>query len=146
VRRPDACSWDIDRPDGVVRSLQISEYKVEPSEAVLARNLLSNDDSRSAGGDKPEPLWPEVKISGESFALPGAGEILARTASTPHIDCVGPSCVSQGSAPDSNPAEEMALPVASNVCGFDVSDRSLINNSRGQLSSLDQVAGPLGGI
>lgn len=36
MRTANARSWNIDRLDGVVRSLQVSEYKVEPSEAVLA--------------------------------------------------------------------------------------------------------------
>jgi hypothetical protein len=37
----------------------------------------------------------------------------------------------------------VALPVASDVGRLEVSDRSFIDNSRGQLSGLDQVAGPL---
>jgi hypothetical protein len=48
VRRPDARSRYIDRPDGKTCSFQIIEYKVEPSEAVLALNLFSNNDVRAA--------------------------------------------------------------------------------------------------
>jgi hypothetical protein len=44
VRGADARSAEIDRPDGVTRSFQISLYKVEPHEAVLACNLFTNDD------------------------------------------------------------------------------------------------------
>jgi hypothetical protein len=40
VRRADARSAQIDRPAGVIRSFQVSLNKVEPSKAVLARNLL----------------------------------------------------------------------------------------------------------
>jgi hypothetical protein len=47
VRRPDARSAQISRPDGVARCFQVSLYKVEPIEAVLARNLLSKDDWRA---------------------------------------------------------------------------------------------------
>jgi len=47
VRRADARSAGIGRPDGVARCFQVSVYKVEPSEAVLARNLLSNNDVRT---------------------------------------------------------------------------------------------------
>ncbi len=122
MRTADARSWDIERPDGVVRSLQVSEYKVEPSESVLARYLLSNDDSRSTGSDEPEPLRPEVALIGEASPLPGLRERLAGTAAGPHVDVVGPSGVSQGTGPDADAAEEVALPVAGNVGGLEVSD------------------------
>jgi hypothetical protein len=68
VRTADARSWQIERPAGVTSTLQISEYKVEPRPSSLARNLLSNDDSRSTGVDETEPLRPEVEITGESAA------------------------------------------------------------------------------
>jgi len=35
MRRAEARSAGIDRPDGVARSFQVSVYKVEPTEAVL---------------------------------------------------------------------------------------------------------------
>jgi len=44
VRRTDARSAQIRRPDGVTASFQVSENKIEPREAVLARRLLSKDD------------------------------------------------------------------------------------------------------
>jgi hypothetical protein len=44
MRRADARSAQISRPDGVARSFQVSAYKVEPPEAVLARNLFAKDD------------------------------------------------------------------------------------------------------
>lgn len=50
--RADARSAEIDRPAGVGRSFQVSLYKVEPSEAVLARNLLAKDDARAALSDE----------------------------------------------------------------------------------------------
>jgi hypothetical protein len=43
VRRPEARSAQIRRPDGVTRSFQISRNNVEPSEAVFGRNLLAKD-------------------------------------------------------------------------------------------------------
>jgi hypothetical protein len=53
MRRADARSAEIDRPAGVARSFQVSLYKVEPSEAVLARNLLAKDDGRATLLDEP---------------------------------------------------------------------------------------------
>jgi hypothetical protein len=44
VRPTDARSAQIGRPDGVTRSFQVRRNKVEPREAVRARNLLSKDD------------------------------------------------------------------------------------------------------
>jgi hypothetical protein len=48
VRRAEARSAEIERPDGVTRSFHVSLNKVEPSKSVLARNLLAKDDARSA--------------------------------------------------------------------------------------------------
>jgi hypothetical protein len=53
VGRADARSAEINRPAGVARSFQVSLYKVEPTEAVLACNLLTSDDSGSALLDEP---------------------------------------------------------------------------------------------
>jgi len=58
VRSADARSADIDRPDGVTFDFQVSVNKVEPSEAVLACNLLAKDDRRSALRDEPVPSGP----------------------------------------------------------------------------------------
>jgi hypothetical protein len=43
VRRADARSAQICRPDGVARRFKVSLYKVEPHEAVRACNLLAKD-------------------------------------------------------------------------------------------------------
>ena len=58
VRRAEARSAGIDCPAGVARSFQVSRYKVEPSEAVLACNLLAKDDWRAALFDKPVEVRP----------------------------------------------------------------------------------------
>lgn len=58
MRRADARSALIERPDGVSLAFQVSVYKVEPSEAVLARNLLAKDDARAALSDEMEPVRP----------------------------------------------------------------------------------------
>lgn len=43
VRRAEARSAQIDRPDGVALTFHVSLNKVEPSEAVFACNLLPKD-------------------------------------------------------------------------------------------------------
>lgn len=58
VRRADARSAEIDRPDGVSLSFQVVLYKVEPSKAVLARNLLAKDDARVELADEVMPVRP----------------------------------------------------------------------------------------
>jgi hypothetical protein len=52
MRRTDARSAKIDRPEGICRSFHVRLYKVEPSEAVFARNLLPKDNARSESGNK----------------------------------------------------------------------------------------------
>jgi len=66
MRRADAASWCIKYPEGVVRAFQVRTNKVDPSEPVLARYLLTKDPSRSAGVDEPEPLGPEMLLVGET--------------------------------------------------------------------------------
>jgi hypothetical protein len=66
VRRADARSAKIGRPDGVTLALQVSRNKVEPDEAVRTRNLLAKDDCRATLADEIEPDWPEVALVGEA--------------------------------------------------------------------------------
>jgi hypothetical protein len=58
VRRTEARSAGIDRPNGVTRTFQVSLYKVEPSKSVFACNLLSKDRDRSALIDEVVEGWP----------------------------------------------------------------------------------------
>lgn len=58
VRGADARSAQIGSPDGVTLAFQVSVNKVEPTEAVLARNLLSKDRCRSALADEMEERGP----------------------------------------------------------------------------------------
>ena len=44
VRRPDARSAQISRPDGVTRTFQVIRNKVKPLKGSLACNFLSKDD------------------------------------------------------------------------------------------------------
>jgi hypothetical protein len=58
VRCADARSAQIGSPCGVARGFQVSAYKVEPREAVLAGNLLAKDDWRAALADEPVERGP----------------------------------------------------------------------------------------
>lgn len=58
VRRPEARSAQIERPEGVARAFHVSRYMVEPSERVLARNLLSKERVRAADVDEMEEGGP----------------------------------------------------------------------------------------
>jgi hypothetical protein len=58
MRRAEARSAGIRRPAGVARSFQVSLYKVEPTEAVFARNLLAKDDWRATLVDEVVEGWP----------------------------------------------------------------------------------------
>ena len=48
VRRTDARSAQICRPDGVLRTFQVSEYSIEPSKGIRTCNLLTKNDCRAA--------------------------------------------------------------------------------------------------
>ena len=58
VRRTEARSAGINRPDGVARSFHVSTYKVEPSKPVLACNLFAKHRDRAALRNEPLECWP----------------------------------------------------------------------------------------
>jgi len=58
VRRTEARSAGIDRPDGVRLAFQVSAYSVEPMQRVLACNLLAKDNERAALADDLEERGP----------------------------------------------------------------------------------------
>jgi hypothetical protein len=71
VRRPDARSAQIGGPDAIRQRLQVSSYSSEPSAPIRARNLLANADCRTALGDEPSELRPQVSSVRLSEALAG---------------------------------------------------------------------------
>jgi len=91
MRGTDATSRQIDRPDGVVTTFQVSEYKVEPSERILACNLLSHDDGWATGPDELKPRWPEVPFVFEAALFSGDRETLTWAATGPEGPTVVPS-------------------------------------------------------
>jgi hypothetical protein len=109
VRRPDARSAEIDSPEGVTRCFHVRLNKVEPTEAVLACNLLAKDNWRAALADEPEEVGPEVAVVCGSFALARRAERLAGAGAGPHGPVVGPSGEAQGVAPDADTGKEVAL-------------------------------------
>jgi len=78
MRGAEARSAGIHRPDGILRRFQVSEYKVEPSEAVLARNLLSNDVLRATLADEPMERGPQVPLVSKPAAFACRAERLTR--------------------------------------------------------------------
>jgi hypothetical protein len=115
VRRADARSAQISRPAGVARSFQVSLYKVEPTEAVLACNLLAKDDWRAALADEVVPVRPEVPLVSNPASCACRAERLARTGSGPYLAVVGPTGAAQGVGPDPDACEEVALGEASEI-------------------------------
>ncbi len=107
MRSADARSAEIDRPDGVARTFQVSVNKVEPREAVSARNLLSHDEARTALADEAEELGPEVAVVVEAAALASCAEWLAWAGAGPDRNSSGPSGEPQGEVPSPDASEEM---------------------------------------
>ena len=91
VRRTDARSAQIGRPNGVVLVFQVSGNHIKPPKPSFARNLLSKDDWRDALLDEPEPFRPEVTAVSKTFCLSGCGEGLAGTTSGPDLLIIRPS-------------------------------------------------------
>jgi hypothetical protein len=74
VRRADARSAQIRRPDGVTLTFQVSRNNVEPSESVAGRNLLPKANVRATLADEPEPCGPEMTLIAEASPLPARTE------------------------------------------------------------------------
>ncbi len=146
MRRTDARSADIGRPEGVVRTFQVSVYKVEPSEPVLACNLLAKDNSRSSLADEVEERGPKVPLISKPAAFACDGERLAGAASSPHRPVIGPTCESEGVAPDADAGEEVALGIALEVVGSDIVDAPFIHVTGRDVLGGDQVPQPLRGV
>jgi len=109
VRRPEARSAGIERPDGVTRCFQVSANKVEPSKSVTGRNLLAKDSVRSALANEPRPVRPEMALIIEAAFAPCGAEGLAGAAPGPDWSVVRPPGEPEGVAPDPDAGEEVAL-------------------------------------
>jgi hypothetical protein len=120
VRGADARSAQICRPNGVARCFHVTLYSVEPSEAVLARNLFSKDDWRAALADEPMKLGPEVALIGKSGSFSGGAEGLTRAGASPDGAVVGPSCETEGVGPDADTSKEVALRELAKIVGSNI--------------------------
>jgi hypothetical protein len=137
MRRAEARSAGICRPDGVARSFQVSAYKVEPAKSVFARNLLAKHNVRVRDLDEIEEGRPEVALVLDSTSPSCSAERLARTTSGPYLSVVGPAGTSKSVRPDSNPGEEMTLPIPGKIICPYFFDGSFINISRRDSATLD---------
>jgi hypothetical protein len=144
VRGAEARSAQISRPEGVARSFHVSLYKVEPVEAVIACNLFAKDDWRRALADEVVECGPKMPLVSKPFSFACRAERLTGAASCPHGPVVVPSGKSQAIGPDADSGEEMALGVAAEVGGLEVSDVIFDHVSRCDGVSLDEFAQPRG--
>ncbi len=142
---PNACSWDIERPDGVTSGLHVRRYAVEPSVAVRSRNLLANDDCRAADIDEPVPVGPEIPGIFVSALLSCAAVGLARAASGPDAEIVWPSSQLKSVGPYADASEEMALIEAPDFLRTNFLDGTRVDFTGGNSSSCDEPADPVGG-
>jgi len=146
MRSADAASWKYGRPAGVALAFQVSENSVDPAPSNSRLNLLSKDDCRAALGDERKPRRPQVAFVIGRLTRSGGAERLAGATSCPNRSVVGPSSEPERVGPAADPGEEMGLLVSRQVAGPHVNDASLVNVSRCDVSSGDEVAEPLGGI
>ncbi len=146
VRRTDARSAQIARPDGVARSFQVSENKIEPLEAVRTRNLLPKDDWRAALADELEPDGPEMPIVGEAFLAPALRERLTGTGTSPNGKLVWPFREAERVRPPAEPGEEVSLPPSPDVGDGELADATGVDFAGGDVPGSREVSEPLNGV
>ena len=143
MRRACAVCAQYGSPDGVTFRFQVSAYSIEPSELNRVFNLFAKDDVRAAVHDEAVELGPEVAFVGEAFAFTGGAESLTGTGAGPAGLVVRPAGQRQGTAPPSDPGEEMALNVSPKIVPGNVSDTSIIYFSFWNQPVVDKLAEPL---
>jgi hypothetical protein len=117
-------------------------YKVQPSESIVARNLLSKDDWRLALADEVVECGPQVPLISKPCSFACRAERLTRTGSRPHRTVLRPPGELECETPSSDACEEVALGEACEFAGYNVLDGSLVHNSIWDVSSLDEFAQP----
>jgi|ERR1700722_3929601 len=142
MRRADARSAQIDRPNGVVRVFQIRLNKVEPLQSKLARNLLSKDNWRLALRDELEPCRPEMPLIIKAACKACRGERLARTAASPNFLIIGNICESERNRPAADAGKKMALGVGGEFIRLDIPDVTLVDVAWSDVGICDEVAQP----
>lgn len=109
VRSTDARSAEIDRCCGVALSFQVSLYNVEPSEAILARNLFTKQERRAALRDETEKFGPEVSVIVGTFTATCRAKWLTWGTPSPHRVVVRDPSAAQGMTPNTDARKEVAL-------------------------------------
>lgn len=144
VRRTDARSAQIRRPDGVTASFQVSENSVEPPQAILARNLLSKDDWRATLADECEPCWPKMSRVENPLPLARVAERLTGARPGPDVDVIWDVSKSEGVGPSTDASEEVPLSSPSDICGDEVGDGSAVDPPWCDLAMGDETLQPVG--
>jgi hypothetical protein len=124
VRKTDARSAEIRRPDGVTRCFQVSRYKIEPRQS--AGNLFAKDDVRAALCDEPVEGGPEVPLISKPRAFACRAERLAGAGARPDGTVIGPSSTPQREAPSADAGEEVALGIRAEVIRCDIFDAAFV--------------------
>jgi hypothetical protein len=115
VRRVNGASRYIEAFAGVAFSRQIRLNSVEPTIPSRSTNLFAKDDRRSAGGNEPVKVRPQVPWIVCPKSFPGDGERLARARSGPDGLIVWPSGETEGVRPSANAGEEVGLGESSQI-------------------------------
>jgi hypothetical protein len=123
----------------VTRRFHVSLYKVEPSESVRTRNLLSKDwytfwfsvlDEMKEGG-------PKVPLNSKPNSFACRAERLTRAGTGPDGTMVGPSSEAEGERPDAEACEEMTLGESQKFSWLDILDTPLVHFARRDQSICD---------
>jgi hypothetical protein len=146
VRRADARSAEINRPAGVARCFQVSVYKVEPTKAVFACNLLTKHDVRAALADEVMEGGPEMPLIIKPSAFACRAERLAGAGSCPDGSVICPSCAAQGVRPDANSCEKMALGKGGKFVWGDIFYAPFVYDTISDVPLLDQLPQPCCGF
>jgi hypothetical protein len=75
---PDAVCAQYGRPAGVILSLHVCRYSIEPALSNRARNLFPKDNERAELCDETEEHGPKVTVVFVSKLLSGGAKRLAR--------------------------------------------------------------------
>jgi hypothetical protein len=122
MRRVNGASRYIEAFAGVAFSRQIRLDSVEPTIPSRSTNLFAKNDRRSAGGNEPVKVRPQVPWIVCPKSLPGGAERLARAGSGPDFSVVGPSGETEGVRPSANAGEEVGLRESSQVVGGNIAN------------------------
>jgi hypothetical protein len=82
-------------------------------------------------------MGPEMPLVRSPRSFTCAAERLTRAGSGPNWALICPSCTSEGTAPDANPCEEVALSKFKKFFWSDITDAPIIDNTVRDVSLFD---------